>query len=81
MIRVFFFNRKESVIHPGRELISFSPKAVPPSANFGCHGSGACTGFHTCTRAAYSWFSRTQGNSPRELPSDMDTSAETVRYP
>ena len=23
VIRVFFFNRKESVIHPGRELISF----------------------------------------------------------
>ena len=25
------FNRKESVIHPGRELISFPLKAVPPS--------------------------------------------------
>ena len=65
------FNRKESVIHPGRELISFSLKAVPPSVTLLSWLNAYTDSIHA--RAAYSWFSRIQGNSPRELPSDMDT--------
>ena len=65
------FNRKESVIHPGRELISFPLKAVPPSVTLLSWLNAYTDSMHA--KAAYSWFSRIQGSSPRELPSDADT--------
>ena len=70
VIRVFFLIGKESVIHPGRELISFPLKAVPPSVTLLSWLNAYTDSIHA--KAAYSWFSRIQGNSPRELPSDMD---------
>ena len=65
------FNRKESVIHPGRELISFPLKAVPPSVTLLSWLNAYTDSMHA--KAAYSWFSRIQGSSPRELPSDAVT--------
>ena len=64
------FNRKESGIHPGRELLSYSLKAAPPGVPLLSWLNAYTDSIHA--RAAYTWFKGIQGAAPRGLPTDSD---------
>ena len=64
------FNRSESGIHPGHELLAFPLKAVPPTVPL-LSWLNAYTDSPQA-RAAYSWFRGIQGWDSRELPTDSE---------
>lgn len=63
------FSRKESGIHPGRELISFPLKAVPPTVPLLSWLNAYTDSAHA--KSAYSWFSKIRGIDSRDLPTDI----------
>lgn len=71
------FNRKESVIHPGRELLSIPLKAVPPSVSLLSWLSAYTDSIHA--RAACSWFKQIQYTGSRNLPTDTDKRRKLCR--
>lgn len=71
------FNRKESGIHPGRELMAFPLKAVSPSVSLLAWLNAYTDSPHV--KAAYTWFNRLQGTSPCDLPIDQDRRRKLCR--